>query len=421
MAKDITELRDELRARGVELTPELIRSSVVPIGDNETKSPPFAERLEREFGKNASSPEEQPERLSGRNILDFLDIPIDPKTNFLANRLLTAGSGMFVIAPSNHGKSSLSIQFLISFAIGRAAFAIRPPRALRILCIQSEDDDAETKKFAQVIRKMNLTGRELELLKENTRFEYRNDLTGLKFLEALESFLSEWPADLCIINPLTGFLLSDLKDEEKVASFLRGRLNPILSKYRCAAIIIHHTPKTNFKKVAEMEWYDWMYAMAGCATLTNWARAVLVLAPSKVPGTYRLIAAKRFDEIQWTEREYWFSHSRETIALDGQSIDVISWVPASDVQISAAKPVSKTKKEIPALEEVWQKMSPLEEYTRRGFQDWCGKQFSLGVNKSWDILKGLCEDGLVQALEEERPKTNPLKRYRKVRQPASGQ
>ena len=341
------------------------------------------------------TPEEQeakPERLSGRNIVDFLDLPIDPKTNFLGNRFLTMGSGMFLIAPSGHGKSSISIQLLISFAIGRAAFGTKPPRPLRILCIQSEDDDAETKKFAEVIRKMKLTPDELKLLKQNTRFEYRNDLTGDDFLKALDCFCSEWPPELIIVNPLTGFHLADLRDDEKVARFLRAKLNPILTKHSCAAIIVHHTPKTNFKKLAEMEWYDWMYAMAGCAALTNWARAVLVLAPSKIPGTYRLIAANRFDEIQWTEREYWFSHSKETITHNDQSVEIISWVPASNEQISAAKPAPKTKKKIPDLEEVWQKMSSLEEYTRARFERWCGKEFSLGENKSWSILKALCDD-----------------------------
>jgi len=357
--------------------------------------------------------------LSGRNIADFLDLKIDPKTNFLGNRFLTIGSGMFLIAPSGHGKSSFSIQLLISFAIGRSAFAIKPPRPLRILLIQSEDDDAETKKFAQVIRKMNLTQRELELLKENTRFEYRNDLTGDDFLKALESFCSEWPPELIIINPFTGFLLADLKDEEKVARFLRAKLNPILTKFSCAAIIVHHTPKTNFTRLENMQWYDWMYAMSGCASLTNWARAVLVLAPSKVPGTYRLIAAKRFDEIGWTEREYWFSHSKETIPLNGKTVEIISWVPAKAEQISAAKPTPKTKKQIPDLEDVWQKMSPLEEYTRGRFEQWCRKEFKLGENKSWLILKALCEDGLIQVSEEKRAGTNPLKKYRKVHQPAS--
>jgi RecA-family ATPase len=246
------------------------RKDAVKTMAGATKIPPPKQR--HGANSNQEPPEAQeakPEhRLSGRNIVDFLDLPIDPKTNFLGNRFLTMGSGMFLIAPSGHGKSSFSIQLLISFSIGRPAFGIKPPRPLRILCIQSEDDDAETKKFAQVIRKMNLSERELELLKENTRFQYRNDLTGDDFLKALESFCSEWPPELIIINSFTGFLLADLKDEEKVARFLRAKLNPILTKFGCAAIIVH-TPKTNFTRLENMQWYDWMYAMSGCASLTT--------------------------------------------------------------------------------------------------------------------------------------------------------
>jgi AAA domain-containing protein len=380
---------------------------VLPDGMSYQRKPPL--RVEPDPGVQL------PQRLSGRSIADFLDLKIDPLTNVLGSRFLTIGSGMFLIAPSGHGKSSFSIQLLISFAIGRSAFGIKPRPGLRILFIQSEDDDAETKKFAQVIRKMNLTKDELKRLKENTRFEYRNDLTGDNFLAALDSFCSEWPPDLIIINPFTGFLLADLKDEEKISMFLRGRLNPILTKYSCAAIIVHHTPKTNFSKLENMQWYDWMYAMSGCASLTNWARAVLVLAPSKLPGTYRLIAAKRFDELGWTDRECWFSHSKETITLDGKNIEIISWVPATAEQICAAKPAPpKDKKKSPNAEMVWKGMSPIEPYTRDTFQDWALEKFDLGANLAWNILKTLRDQKLVQVTLEKRPGTNPLKWYQKL-------
>jgi len=142
-----------------------------------------------------------------------------------------------------------------------------------------------------------------------------------------------------IINPLSGFLLCDLKNEEKVSQFLRGDLNTVMAKHKCAPIVLHHTPKTNFTRLDNMQWYDWMYAMSGCAGLTNWARAVLVVVPSKIPGTYRFIAAKRFDEIQWTEREYWFSHSREAFtAADGVEHAIIEWIPATEEQLASAKP-----------------------------------------------------------------------------------
>jgi hypothetical protein len=35
------------------------------------------------------------------------------------------------------------------------------------------------------------------------------------------SWLIEWPADVVIINPLRGFLLCELKDDQKANEFLR--------------------------------------------------------------------------------------------------------------------------------------------------------------------------------------------------------
>jgi hypothetical protein len=217
-----------------------------------------------------------------------------------------------------------------------------------------------------------------------------------------------------IINTLSGFLLFDLKDDERVSVFLRQQLNAVMAAHSCAPIVVHHTPKTNFTKLENMQWYDWMYAMSGCATLTNWSRAVLVMAPSKVPGTYRFIAAKRFDEIQWQEREYWFAHSRETYGQNGDSIEIIQWVPANEEQIIAAAPPAKKKQESLTILAVWQKMSPLELYTRASFEMWVKSQFSLGERKAWNFLKVLVDHDLVQVLLESRSKTNPLKTYRKA-------
>ena len=371
-----------------------------------------------DFTEKGQDQQESKYQLSGRNVSDFLGMEIDPNTNLLGDRFLTRTSGMFLISPSGHGKSSMSIQLLISFAIGRVAFGIKPARSLRILCIQSEDDDADTKRFAQVIRKMNLTQAEKVLLSQNTRCEYRNNLHGKDFLEALDAFLTEWRADMVIINPLSGFLLGDLKDEDRVSEFLRGKLTPLLTKHKCGAIIIHHTPKTNFAKLDNMQWYDWMYAMSGCASLTNWARAALVLAPTKIPGTYRLIAAKRFDEIQWVEREYWFSHSRETLFLNGQQITILQWIPAAEDQIKSAKPTQKGKKPVPTDTEVHKRMSNLTEYTRPTFEQWIAEEFHLGQAKAWSILQSLVHKGLAQVREERRSRTNPLKWYTKVSQPA---
>jgi hypothetical protein len=96
-----------------------------------------------------------------------------------------------------------------------------------------------------------------------------------------------------------------------------------------------------------------------------------------------------------------------------------SWVPAKEEQISAAEPTPEQKKKIPDLEEVWEKMSPFEEYTKVRFEQWIWKQFGLGEKKACSILQNLCAEGLAQVSEEKRPGTNPLKKYQKILQPAS--
>jgi AAA domain/Domain of unknown function (DUF3854) len=401
-ASEIKAQREHIQKRGQPDRDEPEAAEARPSAASETFS---EQRSERERCK-----------LSGRNLLDFLDMSIDPLTNLAGDRWLTVGSGGFLIAPSGHGKSSISVALAISFAIGRAIFGIKPARPLRIMLIQSEDDDADTKKFTQVVRKMNLTKEEMRLLAENTRFEHRNDLTGQRFIEALDDWLSEWPADIVIINPLTGFLLADLKDDEKVGIFLRQNLNAVLSKNQCAALIIHHTPKTNFTKLENMQWFDWMYAMAGCAALTNWARAVLVVAPSKIPGTYRFIAAKRFNEIQWTSREYWFSWSIEEFSNNGETYKIISWVPASDEQIKQAEPEKKVgrKEKNVTSAMLHEKMSPIEWMTRQQLYERADTVLHIGQKKVDDMVNDLVARDLVEVSHVKRPKMRDAVLYRKA-------
>jgi hypothetical protein len=67
-------------------------------------------------------------------------------------------------------------------------------------------------------------------------------------------------------------------------------------------VIIHHTPKTNFRDTTEWKPSDWMYSGAGAAVLTNWARAYLVIDPCETHGLYKFIAAKRGKRIGWGDR-----------------------------------------------------------------------------------------------------------------------
>ena len=81
-----------------------------------------------------------------------------------------------------------------------------------------------------------------------------------------------------------------------------------------------------------------MYRGAGAATITNWARAILVIDPGRNPDAYRFIAAKRGKRIGWgyespVYETYW-SHSHD---------DRLLWVSADQAQIKAE---AKTHKDL---------------------------------------------------------------------------
>jgi hypothetical protein len=356
--------------------------------------------------------------LSGRSLHDFLDIVIDPGTNLLGNRWLTREGSLFVVAPSGHGKSSFSIQCAIHWALGRVAFGIKPARPLRILLLESEDDDADNSSFVQVLRTMNLTSEELDLLSANTRLEFRRDLAGDRFFTAIDQFLDQYQADILLINPLTGFCTIDLKDETQMNEFLRNRLNAVMAKHRCAPVIVAHMPKTQVSQIQDKEWYEWMYILSGCVTLTNWARAILVFVPSSVRGTYRFITAKRPAQSGWLEPEYYFQHSKEMIhQLGGNELEVIQWIPASEAQIVEARPEPKTRKSKKAdVSEalIHSKMSLLEEYSRESFNLWAKEKFKIGYHLADTYRKSMVHNGLIEEIIGDGKGSAFAKAYRKI-------
>ena len=267
--------------------------------------------------------------LTAKSVMHFSESPIDESQNLLGNRYLERTQGGVIIGPSGHGKSSLTIQKAILFSCGRVAFGIKPAEALRVLIVQAEDDDNDLIEMSQMVKRLELTQKERELVMTNTHCEWLNDKVGLSFIQTLREILKQYRADLIFINPLTAYTGCDIGDDRGMTQFLREWLTPLLKAFRYGLEAIHHTAKTQFQNTHKFSWFDWMYSGAGRAIITNWARTVLVIAPSDMPGSYRFIAAKRFDKIGWQEREYWYSHSIE----DGK----ILWVPSDQDQIASGR------------------------------------------------------------------------------------
>jgi hypothetical protein len=300
-------------------------------------SPAYTSR----FGNVPDPKEDKPKRLlTGHSALYYADLTIDPQDTLLGQRWLCRKGGALIVASSGQGKSVLTAQGANSFACGRTAFGIKPSGPLRSLIVQAEDDDGDMKEMCQTVYHMGLNKYEQEDVRKNTHIEPLNDLSGVEFLQAIDGFLEQWPADLLWINPLTAYLGADDKDTKASTLFLRNGLNPILTKHDCGAVIIHHTPKTNFANTDNYKPSDWMYRGAGAATITNWARAIMVIDPCDAPGVYKFIAAKRGKRIGWGDpfpafETYW-AHSQD---------DKLLWIPASDDQIKAT---AKTKRNLKA-------------------------------------------------------------------------
>jgi hypothetical protein len=132
-----------------------------------------------------------------------------------------------------------------------------------------------------------------------------------------------------------------------------------------------------------------VYAGAGAAVLSNWARAILVVDPTKTPGVFKFIAAKRGQRIGWAERERFYAHSRE----EGQLL----WLPADADQLAVAKAESKRTPEdllklVPILDVISQE---------RLIED--AKKIGIGRDKTRAFANTLIDDGKLYTAKIQRP------------------
>jgi hypothetical protein len=332
--------------------------------------------------------------FEGPSIAQMAGRTINHENTLLGNRFLCRGCGMFFIAPSGQGKSSLTIQMAILWSACLAAFGIKPRKALRILIIQAEDDEGDQIEMTQMMKSLQLTDEEKELVKKNTRICEVKGLIGRSFIEKLERTLKAEKWDLIIINPFTSYLGGDPKDTELTTTFLQVLLDPILTKYGVAAIIIHHTPKTNFQNTDNYTVTDWLYWGAGNAGISNWARAYMVAKPIESdPGLYRFICAKRWQRIQmngseqygWEGFDHYFCHATEP--------GVIRWDEPGTARIAKALAAKGTR--IVDLDEVEKLIPLLDPEGKKTLEAKIMEKLSLPRQSMRDALKALQEQGRI--------------------------
>ncbi|MFT4175027.1 MAG: AAA family ATPase [Luteolibacter sp.] len=237
-------------------------------------------------------------------IKQLLAYPVEDDPNcVLGKRWLCRGGSLVIVGPSGAGKSTLMTSMMFPWAAGDPWHGISPKRPLRQLIVQAENDEGDiaemTRGAIAAIRHDWGTPAEnperYRLANENLKFTRITDVIGEEFCKVLERQIRYHKADLVWIDPLLSYVGDDISKQDVASRFLRNWLNPVLERTGAVVVFIHHSGKPSSDAKARSHWTtgDYAYLGLGSSEITNWARAVMVLSPTKAKGIHRLIFAKR--------------------------------------------------------------------------------------------------------------------------------
>ncbi len=218
----------------------------------------------------------------------------DP-TVLLGDRFLNRGDGMVISSTSGMGKSSISLQQAVCYALGRDFMGIRPNGPMRSLVVQSEDSDGDIGEVWVSIRHcMKLSPEDEALVTERVMIVTERVRRGVEFVAHLRRLIGRHKPDLVWINPLQAFIEGDVTEGRDLGDFLRAGLNSLNEPPTFGFVIVHHTTKpATGRDRSDRQWHEVMYDMAGGAEIINWARAIMSLRAAGEPGEFSLVLAKR--------------------------------------------------------------------------------------------------------------------------------
>jgi hypothetical protein len=329
---------------------------------------------------------------------------VNDPSELLRNRFLCRGGGLLLVGPTGIGKSSLSMQCMILWAIGRPAFGIVPPRPLKSLLIQAENDDGDLAEMRDgVIAGLNLTAEEKETAMKNVIVVREDVRTGWKFfLETARPLLAEHQPDLLWIDPALSYLGGEANSQKDVGGFLRNHLNPLLREFNCGAVVVHHTNKPpSGREKPDWSGGDFAYLGGGSAEWANWARAVIALRSLGSHSVFELRAAKRGGRLGWMEADGETKTFTKLIAHANEP-GVICW---RDADPSEAPDTNKTKR-IYTKADVLAHVTPDKPIAKDALRS---KANGAGIawNKINPLIAELLDAGELHEWREKRPGTNP--------------
>jgi len=328
----------------------------------------------------------------------------DDSTELLKSAYLCRGGGALWVAPTGIGKSVAEYQAAICWSIGRDFFGIVPARPLKSLIIQAENDEGDLAEFADgIFQGLLLAPAQTTQADKNVVTACEDSRTGLPLcLYTIEPLLAAHRPDLLWLDPANAYLGGDASSQEIVGGFLRNMLNPLLRKYGCAAIVIHHTTKPpRGRDKPDWQAGDFAYLGSGSAEFANWPRCVLAIRSIGQHAVFELRAGKRGSRIGWKDENDQPAYSR--FIAHSKTPGLIYWRDAElDEARSANSPRAKTPEDLLAL-------VPLDKPILKSLLLDRAQGAGFGSNKARGLLEILIEGERLHVWKRKRAGTNPAK------------
>jgi RecA-family ATPase len=234
----------------------------------------------------------------------FLDLVNSSDDELLKHRFLCRKGTLMINAPTGIGKSVLTMQSAITWAINRPSLGILPSGYLKSLIIQGENDDYDLKEMISgTLQASELTEEEKDIALKSIKIITEKRATGQDLMEIIRVAYKEFKADLIWIDPLFQYIGGNVSDQQVVSEFLRNQLSPLLEELNVGCIILHHTnkPPTGREK-GNWKPSEFSYAGSGSMELANFPRAVVSITATGDSKRFQLKAPKRGRRIGWKDQ-----------------------------------------------------------------------------------------------------------------------
>lgn len=237
----------------------------------------------------------------------------DPQSHVAGEGWLRAGAGALLTGGTGMGKSVLAAQIAVSVAAGVPILGcLRVHRPARVLCVQAEND-AETlqRDFCSLVEAI---GADRATVQSNLCVIHAYGLAGDTFARFVWARLRQHKPALLVVDPYQAFIgAGDINQSETFLAWIRP-VDALLKEYRCALLLVAHTPKPKERD----NWHgrEMVYMAAGSSVMANWARTSAELTTAgKDDARYKLGFSKNaertglVDENQRLIREVFIEHS----------------------------------------------------------------------------------------------------------------